>query len=116
MSINASGCCDRSSVFSASMWFMDERKPVRRIGGPIVAAGPAGVQIRTPLYLRGDEAAALAVISEFLGDVHRTPDRNLDRHLRDSPGLPASRRPLLDGDIVRSVAAAYCYELVVDPT
>ena len=38
MTINASGCYSRGSVFSARMWFMDEHTPVRRIAGPVFAA------------------------------------------------------------------------------
>ena len=38
----------------------------------MVAAGPAGVRVRTRLHLTGAEAAALGVVGEFLGSVYRT--------------------------------------------
>lgn len=46
-------------------------KRLRRIGEPVVAAGPAGVRIRTRLHLTEDEAAALGEVGEFLGSVYR---------------------------------------------
>jgi hypothetical protein len=39
-------------------------------------------------------------------NVHRGGKCNLDRHFRDWSALPASRRSLLDGDIIRLVASA----------
>ena len=35
------------------------KRPLRRIGEPVVAAGPAGVRVRTRLHLTGAEAEAL---------------------------------------------------------
>lgn len=46
-------------------------KPLRRIGDPVVAAGPAGVRVRTRLDLSVDEIAALGEVGEFLGSVYR---------------------------------------------
>ncbi|WP_341276703.1 hypothetical protein [Mycobacterium lacus] len=46
-------------------------KQLRRIGDPVVAAGPAGVRVRTRLHLTGEEAAALGAIGVFLGSVYR---------------------------------------------
>lgn len=46
-------------------------KQLRRIGDPVVAAGPAGVRVRTRLHLTADEAAALGEVGEFLGSVYR---------------------------------------------
>jgi len=37
----------------------------------VVAAGPAGVRVRTRLYLSGAEAEALVVIGDYLGGVYR---------------------------------------------
>jgi IS605 OrfB family transposase len=37
----------------------------------MVAAGPAGVRVRTRLHLTDDEAAALGEVGEFLGSVYR---------------------------------------------
>ena len=45
---------------------------LRRITDPVVAAGPAGVRIRTRIHLSAGEAAALAGIGSFLGSVYRT--------------------------------------------
>ena len=45
--------------------------PLRRIGESVVAAGPAGVRVRTRLYLCGAEAEALGVIGDYLGGVYR---------------------------------------------
>jgi len=61
-------------------------------------------------------SAIMCFMDEFLGDVHRTPDRNLGRRLGDWPGLPASRWPPLDGDNVPSVASGCSCELATDPT
>lgn len=44
---------------------------LRRIGDPVVAAGPAGVRIRTRLHLSAGEAAALGEVGDFLGAVYR---------------------------------------------
>lgn len=46
-------------------------KQLRRIGDPVVAAGPVGVRVRTRLQLSEDEAAALGEVGEFLGSVYR---------------------------------------------
>ena len=46
-------------------------RPLRRIGDPVVAAGPAGVRVRTRLHLTEAEADALAGIGEYLGAVYR---------------------------------------------
>ena len=45
---------------------------LRRITDPVVAAGPAGVRIRTRIHLSAGEAAAVAGIGSFLGSVYRT--------------------------------------------
>jgi hypothetical protein len=50
---------------------MAEGVPLRRIADPVVAAGPAGVRIRTRIHPTGVEAGALAVMGEFLGSVYR---------------------------------------------
>lgn len=50
---------------------MGERRALRRIADPVVAAGPAGVRIRTRLHLSGPEATAVAAIGSFLGSVYR---------------------------------------------
>lgn len=47
------------------------RQQLRRIGDPVVAAGPAGVRVRTRLHLTEDEAAALGAVGAFLGSVYR---------------------------------------------
>jgi hypothetical protein len=47
------------------------RRALRRIGDPVVAAGPAGVRIRTRVHLTEVEAAALAGIGSLLGSVYR---------------------------------------------
>lgn len=44
---------------------------LRRIGDPVVAAGPAGARIRTRIHLTGGEAHAVAAIGEYLGSVYR---------------------------------------------
>ena len=46
-------------------------RPLRQIGDPVVAAGPAGVRVRTRLHLTEAEADALAGIGEYLGGVYR---------------------------------------------
>jgi hypothetical protein len=51
---------------------MSERRPLRRISDPVVAAAPAGVRIRTRIHLGPAEADALAAIGSFLGSVYRT--------------------------------------------
>jgi len=48
-----------------------ERRALRRITDPVVAAAPAGVRIRTRIHLSEAEAAALAGIGSFLGSVYR---------------------------------------------
>ena len=50
---------------------MGQRRALRRIGDPVVAAGPAGVRIRTRLHLTEAEATAVAAIGSFLGSVYR---------------------------------------------
>jgi hypothetical protein len=42
-------------------------KPLRRIGDPVVAAGRAGVRIRTRIHPSAGQAAALTAIGGFLG-------------------------------------------------
>jgi hypothetical protein len=51
---------------------MGERRVLRRISDPVVAAVPAGVRVRTWIHLTDAEAAALAGIGSFLGSVYRT--------------------------------------------
>ncbi len=51
---------------------MGGRASVRRIGDPVVAAGPAGVRIRTRIHVADAEGAALAEIGDFLGSVYRS--------------------------------------------
>ena len=46
-------------------------KRLRRIGDPVVAAGPAGVRVRTGLHLTAAEAAALGEVGNYLGWVYR---------------------------------------------
>jgi hypothetical protein len=53
------------------MTCMGERRGLRRIGDPVVAAAPVGVRIRTRIHPAGTEAAALAAIGAFLGSVFR---------------------------------------------
>src|SRR4051812_17009150 len=60
------------SVRVVRMLFMGKRRALRRIADPVVAAGPAGVRIRTRLHLTEVEAAALVEIGSFLGSVYRT--------------------------------------------
>jgi hypothetical protein len=50
---------------------MGERRALRRIGDPVVAAAPAGVRIRTRIFPSESEAAALGAIGSFLGSVYR---------------------------------------------
>jgi hypothetical protein len=45
---------------------------LRRITDPVVAAGPAGVRIRTRIHFSEAEAASVAEIGSFLGSVYRT--------------------------------------------
>jgi hypothetical protein len=59
------------SVSVVRMVFVGERRALRRIGDPVVAAGPAGVRIRTRLHLTEVEATALAAMGSFLGSVYR---------------------------------------------
>jgi hypothetical protein len=59
------------SVPAVRMFGMGERRPLRRIGDPVVAAAPAGVRIRTRLHLTEAEAAVVAGIGSFLGSVFR---------------------------------------------
>ena len=49
-----------------------ERRALRAIGDPVVAAAPAGVRIRTRVHLTETEAAALREIGSFLGSVYRS--------------------------------------------
>jgi len=46
--------------------------PLRRIGDPVVAAGPAGVRIRTRIHPSADQAAALTAIATVLGGLYRS--------------------------------------------
>ena len=50
---------------------MSARGVLRSIGDPVVAAGPAGVRIRTRLHLSAGESDALIVLGGFLGSVYR---------------------------------------------
>jgi hypothetical protein len=50
---------------------MAEGVRLRRIADPVVAAGPAGVRVRTRVHLSEAEAAALTAIGVFLGSVYR---------------------------------------------
>src|ERR1700730_16739807 len=59
------------SVPAVRMTCMGERRPLRRIGDPVLAAAPVGVRIRTRIQLTETEAAALAAIGSFLGSVFR---------------------------------------------
>jgi hypothetical protein len=45
--------------------------PLRGIGDPVVAAGPAGVRIRTRIHPSADQAAALTAIATVLGGLYR---------------------------------------------
>lgn len=61
------------------------RKQLRRIGEPVVAAGPGGVRVRTRLHLTEEEAAAIGEVGQYLGSVylreltHRIALGQLDR-------------------------------------
>jgi IS605 OrfB family transposase len=48
-----------------------ERRALRRITDPVVAAAPAGVRIRTRIHLSPSEADVVAGIGSFLGSVYR---------------------------------------------
>jgi len=48
------------------------RKQLRRVGDPVVAAGPSGMRIRTRLHVTDAEAAALSEVGTFLGSVYRS--------------------------------------------
>jgi hypothetical protein len=61
----------RLSVLAVRMVFVGERRALRRIGDPVVAAGPAGVRIRTRIHLTEAEATAVAAIGSLLGSVYR---------------------------------------------
>src|SRR5829696_4874221 len=50
---------------------MAERRSLRRIGGPVVAAAPAGARIRTRICPTAEEAEALRAMGELLGSVYR---------------------------------------------
>jgi hypothetical protein len=50
---------------------MAERRSLRRVNDPVVAAAPEGVRIRTRIHVSGAEAAALTAIGTFLGSVYR---------------------------------------------
>jgi hypothetical protein len=50
---------------------MGERRGLRRIGDPVVAAAPVGVRIWTRIQPTETQAAALAGIGSFLGSVFR---------------------------------------------
>ncbi|MGH3524514.1 MAG: hypothetical protein ACRDU4_17235 [Mycobacterium sp.] len=45
---------------------------LRRIADPVVAAGPAGVRIRTRIQVTDAEVAALTAIGQLLGSVYRS--------------------------------------------
>jgi hypothetical protein len=45
--------------------------PLRRIGDPVVAAGPVGVRIRTRIHPSANQAAALTAIATVLGGLYR---------------------------------------------
>lgn len=47
------------------------RCPLVTIDDPVVAATPAGVRIRTRIYLTAGEVAAVAAVGSFLGSVYR---------------------------------------------
>jgi hypothetical protein len=51
---------------------MAEVMALRRIGEPVVAAGPTGTRIRTRLHPTKDDAEALAAIGQYLGSVYRS--------------------------------------------
>jgi IS605 OrfB family transposase len=48
-----------------------QRRTLRRITDPVVAAAPAGVRIRTRIHLSPGEADVVAEIGSFLGSVYR---------------------------------------------
>ena len=50
---------------------MAERRSLRRIGDSVMAAGPAGVRIRTRIFPTAEEAEALTAMGELLGSVYR---------------------------------------------
>lgn len=50
---------------------MAEGQRLRRVGDPVVAAGPVGVRVRTRLHLTDSEAAALGEVGGYLGSVYR---------------------------------------------
>ncbi|MGH3524809.1 MAG: hypothetical protein ACRDU4_18770, partial [Mycobacterium sp.] len=50
---------------------MAERVRLRRIGDPVLAAGPSGMRIRTRIQVSDAEAAAFVMIGTFLGSVYR---------------------------------------------
>jgi hypothetical protein len=58
------------SVVAARMSNVGDRR-LRRIDAPVVAAGPAGVRIRTRIKLTEAQAEALEAIGAFLGSVYR---------------------------------------------
>lgn len=49
----------------------ERRLALRRIADPVVAAGPAGVRVRTRIHLTETEAGALAAIGTLLGSTYR---------------------------------------------
>ena len=53
-------------------WMSAMSKPLRRIADPVVAAGPAGVRIRTRIHPSAGEAAALTAIATVLGGLYRS--------------------------------------------
>jgi hypothetical protein len=59
------------SVVAVRMSNVGERRGLRRIGDPVVAAGPAGVRIRTRIHLTEAEAAGVVAIGSYLGSVYR---------------------------------------------
>jgi hypothetical protein len=50
---------------------MREGRALRRIGDPVVAAGPGGVRLRTRIRPTAAEAKALTAMGELLGTVYR---------------------------------------------
>jgi hypothetical protein len=60
------------SVAAVKMRFMVKSAALRRIGAPVVAAGPTGVRIRTRIHVTGAEVEALTAIGSLLGSVYRT--------------------------------------------
>jgi hypothetical protein len=65
--------------------------PLRRIADPVVAAGPAGVRIRTRIHPAAGEAAVLTAIGTQLGGLYRgeLAERvrlgRFRRHVRQGP-------------------------------